>query len=137
MAKRTQSSDPPTERVSALPAEGKRQKGRKRLERQLAELATVEAKRLEQLTTVRAKAAAVRTELSALTANDAAPSQTSGSEPALAGPTGYCMRERRRVTISDPTARTLSNGRAALVGACSTCGARVMVLAAGPVSTGG
>ena len=46
------------------------------------------------------------------------------------GPLGYRMREKRMVQIGHPERVTLSNGRAAIAGACATCGARVIVLSA-------
>jgi hypothetical protein len=56
--------------------------------------------------------------------------KTVGADPSLPGPTGYYMRERRRVTILDPVARTLANGRTAVTGTCASCAGRVTALAA-------
>lgn len=127
MAKRTNPSVPPAKPVPAQGASG--QKQRRRLERELAELEADEAKRLEQLERLRSRAGAVRTKLATLVPEEAGSPRTPEPEPSASGPTGYCMHERRRVTISAPTSRTLSNGRTALVGACSSCGGRVTVLA--------
>jgi len=134
MVKRTRSNDLTIEGSSAPETGG--QKRRQRLEWELTQLGATEARRTDQLRKIQERAATVRRKLAALQARPAG-SPRPGSEPSLRGPTGYCMREQRRVTISDPTARTLANGRAGLVGACASCGARVTVLAAAPVSTGG
>jgi hypothetical protein len=128
MAKRTNSSDPPT-KPGAAPASGG-QKRRKRLERELAELEASQAKRLERIDRLRVRATEVRTTLATLVAKESGASTRPDPEPSATGPTGYCLHERRRVTISAPTSRTLSNGRTGLVGACSSCGRRVTVLAA-------
>jgi hypothetical protein len=45
-----------------------------------------------------------------------------------AGVEAYCLRERRRTTIADPKPVVLSNGREALAGTCSSCGARMVRL---------
>src|SRR5450756_1091435 len=103
MAKRSRPTDRPTDTGTTPKDRGGARKRLKRLERELAELGAIEAKRLEQLTGVRARAADVRTKLVALRAKDAEAPGTLGSVAVAAGPTGYCMREKRRVTISDPT----------------------------------
>lgn len=108
----------------------------KRLERELTRLAATEARRLEQVERIRARAADVRGRLTALGATDAVAGGTAGSDPSPAGPFGYCMREKRRVQISGPEPVTLSNGRAAVAGTCSTCGARVVALSARGASPG-
>jgi hypothetical protein len=100
----------------------------KRLERELAKLEATEARRLERLEKVRARAADVRARLAALGATDAVAGRAAGSDASPAGPFGYCMREKRRVQISGPEPVTLSNGRAAVAGTCSTCGARIVAL---------
>ncbi len=135
MAKRSRPTDPPIE-AGTPPEDGARVRKRvKRLERELTKLAATEARRLEQLEEVRARAADVRARLTAL-GSDAVAGRTVGSDPSPAGPFGYCMREKRRVQISGPEPVTLSNGRAAVAGTCSTCGARVVALSARGASAG-
>lgn len=135
MAKRTRPSNPATEPNAAPEAGGG--KRRKRLERELAKLGATETRRLAGLKKLQERAATIRRELAEVQARPAGVAGKPGFDASLAGPTGYCMRERRRVTIGEPVSRTLANGRAAIVGACSSCGVRVTVLAARPVSTGG
>lgn len=133
MAKRSRRTDPATEVAPTPKAAAKARKQLTGLERELAELRATEAKRLEQLKDVRARSVDVRTRLAALRAVVAVAAAAPGSKGAVAGPLGYCMREKRPVEISDPKPVTLSNGRAAIAGTCSLCGARVMVLSARPV----
>jgi hypothetical protein len=128
-------SNPTTEPNAAPEANG--QKRRKRLERELAKLGATETRRLDRLKKVQERAATIRRELAEVQARPAGTSGEPGFDGSLTGPTGYCMRERRRVTISDPVSRTLANGRSAIVGACSSCGVRVTVYAARPVQIGG
>ncbi len=130
MAKRSRPTEAPVE-AGTPPADGdKAHKRLKRLERELAELGATEAKRLAQLNEVRARATAVRTRLTTLRTTVAGAHGEAGSDVPPAGPIGYCMRERRPVEISDPEPVTLSNGRTAIAGTCSTCGARVVALSA-------
>jgi len=135
MVKRTRTASSPTETGSTPQDGGGARKRLKRLEREVAELGLTEAKRLAQLNAVRARAATARARLAALRAKDAIAPRTSGCVASPAGPSGYCMREKRRVTISDPTSFTLANGRMAVAGTCSTCGVRVTALAARPAPT--
>jgi Domain of unknown function (DUF5679) len=128
MPKRSRPTDPSVETSTSSEAGGRARKRLRRLERELVDLAATEARRLEQLTRVRARAADVRGRLAAL--------RVPGSNAATAGPFGYCMREKRRVQISHPQPVTLSNGRRAIAGTCPTCGARVTVLAALAAPTG-
>jgi hypothetical protein len=44
----------------------------------------------------------------------------------------YCLRERRRVEVSDGIPVTLRNGRAAFAGTCPDCGVRIVALAVRP-----
>ncbi|MHB8459844.1 MAG: DUF5679 domain-containing protein [Candidatus Limnocylindrales bacterium] len=130
MAKRSRPTDPPIE-AGTPPADGdKAHKRLKRLERELAELGATEARRLEQLKEVRARAADVRTRFTALRTMDAAAGRSADPAATPAGPIGYCLREKRPVEISDPEPVTLSNGRTAIAGTCSTCGARIVALPA-------
>ena len=125
MAKRSRPTDLPDD---TPPKEGaKAHKRRARLERELARLERIQARRLERLEKVRARAAEIRRQLAALGADAAAGSAPGPASPA-AGLSGYCMREKRRVRIDGGSPVTLSNGRAAIAGVCSTCGARVVVL---------
>jgi len=130
MAKRSRPTDPPIEAGTAPEDGGRVRKRRKRLERELAALGATEARRLTQLKAVRARAAEVRTRLTALRAMDAAAGRPADPAASPGGPIGYCMREKRPVEISDPEPVTLSNGRRAIAGTCSTCGARVVALSA-------
>ncbi len=104
--------------------------GRKarRLERRLAKVREIEATRTRQLEKARAR----RIELESLVA-DLAKDAVSGADPTvdptavgMADPHAYCLRERRTVTIADPQATVMRNGRAALAGTCPSCGARVV-----------
>ncbi|MEI8332523.1 MAG: DUF5679 domain-containing protein [Chloroflexota bacterium] len=150
MAKRSRPTDPAVE-AGTHPHDGAAvRKRQKRLRRELARLEVTEARRLEQLEEVRARMAALRARLATLMAADAATGPTPATDvPAAAtgptaasdapttGPTGYCMRERRRVPIDDPVPVTLSNGRAATAGTCSTCGARIVALTSRARPAGG
>ena len=49
-----------------------------------------------------------------------APAATDG-EPAE----GYCVKERKKVQIKDPTRTTTKNGRPALTGTCPDCGTKI------------
>lgn len=135
MAKRSRSTDHPLE-TDVPSGNGKGARKRlKRLERELANLRATEAKRREQLTEVRARAADVRTRLAALRTVVAETARMPGSDVADTGPIGYCLRDKRQVQISEPRPVTLSNGRSAIAGPCSICGARVMVLTTRPAAT--
>lgn len=37
-------------------------------------------------------------------------------------PTGYCVKCKKKKTISNPVRVTMANGRAALKGSCPVCG---------------
>ena len=129
MAKRTRQSDPEPKTVRAPAAGDGRQKRRKRLERDLAKAVAIETQRMAQLEKIRAQAAGLRAKLAALdTPGEAGPTRVASDSP-LPGPTGYCMHERRRVTVEDFTTRTLANGRTSVSGTCSSCGGRVVALA--------
>jgi hypothetical protein len=144
MAKRSRPTDPGVE-AGSRPEDGARVRKRsRRLERKLADLEATEARRVEQLAKVRARVADLRARLAALTPADAATGRgaaSAGPTPASAGsrpgPTGYCMREKRRVQIGDPVPVTLSNGRAATSGTCLTCGARIVALTSRAAPSGG
>jgi len=137
MAKRSRPTDAGVEGGSRPVDGAKVRKRTRRLERKLAELEATEARRVEQLEKVRARAADLRARLAALGAATAAAGPTPASAGSTPGPTGYCMREKRRVQIGDPVAVTLSNGRAATAGTCLTCGARIVALSSRAAPSGG
>jgi hypothetical protein len=128
MAKRSRPTDPPADGAR------KARKRVKRLERELTDLRVTEARRREQLDAVRARVAEVHARLTTQWAIVAEATGT-GPNAASGGPIGFCMREKRPVRIDDPKPVTLSNGRAAIAGTCSICGARVMVLSTRSAAT--
>jgi hypothetical protein len=120
-----------TKKAVRSPDAGARSKDAKRqlrgLERQLADVRDVEARLARQLD----KARAQRAELEGLVAGlrpagHSADQEPTGTDP---GPRAYCMRERRTVSMVDPEAVVMRNGRAALAGTCPSCGARVVTTA--------
>ncbi len=137
MAKRSRQTAPGIE-SGPRPGDGADVRTRsRRLERRIAELEATEAKRVEQLAKVRARMADLRARLAALDPADAAAGPITASGASTPGPTGYCMREKRRVRIGDPVPVTLSNGRAATSGTCLTCGARIVALSSRAAPSGG
>jgi hypothetical protein len=135
MAKKSKSTTAPIEAAKRVKGGGAARKRQKRFERKLADLQAIEARRLEQLKEVRVKLADVRARLIEVRAEaEASGVAASSGEPA--GPIGYCIREKRSVEISHPEPVTLSNGRSAIAGACSKCGARVMAFSARSASAG-
>ena len=98
-----------------------------RLERRLRRLTAQEARRSRKLSRTQARVRAVQERLSGLRG-----AGTSGGDPAPAPPTvaGYCLRERRRVAMTDAVSVTLRNGRSAQAGTCPDCGARIVSMAA-------
>ncbi len=111
--------------AGARSKEAKRQL--RRLERQLADVRAVEARRARQLDKARARRLALEGLVAELlAAGHAADQEPTGPEP---GPRAYCMRERRTVLMVDPEAVVMRNGRAALAGTCPSCGARVVTTA--------
>jgi hypothetical protein len=137
MAKRSRPTDAGVEGGSRPIDGAKVRKRTRRLERKIAELEATEARRVGQLEKVRASVADLRARLAALTLADAATDATPASAGPTSGPTGYCMREKRRVQIGDPVPVTLSNGRAATAGTCLTCGARIVALTPRAAPSGG
>ena len=97
------------------------------------------AKRRRQLEKAQGKSAAIEAELASL--GGAAPAVTAAA-PAAAAPVlataatptaaapgglqGYCLREKRTVTIANPQPFVMRNGRTATAGTCPSCGARVV-----------
>ena len=90
------------------------------------------AKRRRQLEKAQGKSAAIEAELASLggaapAATAAAPAAgTSATAAAPGGPQGYCLREKRTVTIVNPQPFVMRNGRTATAGTCPSCGARVV-----------
>jgi hypothetical protein len=91
------------------------------------------AKRRRQLEKAQGKSAAIEAELASL--GGATPAAVPGAAPGAAtaataavpdGPQGYCLRERRTVTIANPQPFVMRNGRTATAGTCPSCGARVV-----------
>jgi len=120
-------------------AEG-RSKRRAKLERRLARLVALEVKRIRQLEDAQARLDAVRAAMAALEAGPAAevPAPPDAPAPAPAeaaaalgesvAPEGFCMREKRKVTIAGGQLIALKNGRQAYAGVCPSCGARVLAI---------
>lgn len=107
---------------------------RRRAERRLGAARELEARRARQLDEARDLRIRREAELAALGAEQAiaqaAPSaddpdadQQAGSD----GPIAYCLRERQKVRMANPTPLVLRSGRAALAGTCPSCGARLVV----------
>lgn len=132
MAKRSRPKNPIGEAVASPKEGGQARKRLQRLDGELAELRALEAKRVDQLKTIRATAADVRSQIADLRAVVANAARGPGSDAVSAGPMGYCLRDKRQVEIGDPMPVTLSNGRRAIAGTCPLCDARVTVLAARP-----
>ncbi len=40
-------------------------------------------------------------------------------------PTGYCVKERKKVEIQNPVQVTMKNGRPAIQGTCPVCGTKI------------
>jgi hypothetical protein len=137
MAKRSRPTDAGVEGGSRPVDRVEVRKRTRRLERKLADLEATEARRVEQLEKVRVRVADLRARLAALAPAAAATDAAAASAGPTPGPTGYCMREKRRVQIGDPVPVTLSNGRAATSGTCMTCGARIVALTSRTAPSGG
>lgn len=43
---------------------------------------------------------------------------------------GYCVKERKKITIKDPEEITMKNGRPAVRGVCPDCGTKVFKIGA-------
>jgi hypothetical protein len=136
MAKKSRPTVAPADAAKPTKDRGGARKELKRLERNLADLIATEAKHRKQLEEVRAMAADARSRLIALRTEVTAAGRAAGADGSVAGPVGYCMREKRSVEISHPEPVTLSNGRTAIAGTCPTCGARVMAFSARPKTAG-
>jgi chromosome segregation ATPase len=98
-----------------------------RLERRLGRLTAQEARRSRKLSRTQDRVRAVEERLRELRG-----AGTSAGAQATAGArvAAYCLRERRRVEMTDAAPMTLRNGRSALAGTCPSCGARIVSMAA-------
>lgn len=102
-----------------------------RLERRLDELIAQEARRSRKLSRTQERVRAIQERLTVLHGASATEDDPPGGDPPAARPSvaGYCLRERRRVTLVDAMPVTLRNGRSALAGTCPDCGARIVSMA--------
>lgn len=82
-----------------------------------------EAKRLRQLEKAGRQRAALQSELVTLGAS-AEPGQAGGVAPDVVV-RAYCLREKRTVEVLDPTPIVMRNGRSGMSGTCASCGSRV------------
>ena len=83
------------------------------------------AKRERQLDKAQRHGAAIQAEIASL--EGAAPAaDAAASTGAVEGPRGYCLREKRTVTIANPEPIVMRNGRTATAGTCPSCGARIV-----------
>lgn len=94
------------------------------MKRRLAKAEAMVAKRSAQLEAASARRSELVERLAALSGAVSEPRETGTPEVVLA----YCIRERTRVTMRDPRPVVLTNGRNALAGTCTSCGAKVMRL---------
>jgi hypothetical protein len=91
----------------------------------------LQSKRLRQLEKARTRSAALEAELASLGANLAEESATVAEQPETVeaatanGPKAYCLREKLMVTMADPAPFVMRNGRAGTSGTCPSCGVRV------------
>jgi len=106
-----------------------RQAGRKvaRLERRLGRLTAKEGRLSRRLSKAQERVRAVEERLRELRGSGPAGGPAATTTTSVPG---YCLRERRRVTLSDAQPVTLRNGRTALAGTCPDCGARIVSMAA-------
>jgi hypothetical protein len=109
----------------------KEQRQMRRLQRQLAKTTEIMVKRTHQLEVARERRASLEAAVAALRgpASDRQPGPRStdsgGHAGAGRGPEAFCLRERRMVVLLEPTPYRMKNGRAAVMGRCDSCGARV------------
>jgi hypothetical protein len=82
------------------------------------------AKRERQLDKAQRRGAAIQAEIASLEGAPAA--DAAASTGAVEGPRGYCLREKRTVTILGPEPIVMRNGRTATAGTCPSCGARIV-----------
>ena len=95
------------------------QKKRAVIEAEIASADKLIAKRRTQLQAATAERAALTARLARLTA-----------ESSELGPMAYCLREKAQFAMIEARAVTLANGRPAISGACSSCGARLVRMGA-------
>ncbi|HEY6570101.1 MAG TPA: DUF5679 domain-containing protein [Candidatus Limnocylindrales bacterium] len=83
------------------------------------------AKRERQLDKAEHRGATIQAEIASL--EGAAPAAVSAaSTDIVEGPRGYCLREKRTVTIANPEPMVMRNGRTGTSGTCPSCGARIV-----------
>ena len=112
--------------IEAASSNGTSKKARRAFEKKRAaiegEIAAADkevAKRRAQLEHATAQRSSLTAKLARLTA-----------ESAELGPMAYCLREKAQFAMIDAHAVTLANGRSAIAGACSSCGARLVRMGA-------
>lgn len=122
--------------IAAAPTAARDQRERRlrRLERRLAAVRDLEAKRFRRFEKARRRGTRLSELVSALRAEQSAQDEDA---PAPSDPHGYCMREKRSVPIMSPERVVLRNGRVAMAGVCGTCGARVFTMAGPAVAVAG
>ncbi len=128
MGKRARTTSGKTGSVlTARPETDRQARRRERIEKQLVVADRRVARRRAQLEAASARRAALADRLAALADADAV---SGGPVTDSRSVQAYCVRERVRVTVRDPKPVTFANGRSALAGVCSSCGARVVSLKA-------
>ena len=95
------------------------EKQRAAIEAEIASADKLVAKRRAQLDAATAERAALTARLARLTA-----------ESGQLGPMAYCLREKAQFAMIEPHAVTLANGRPAIAGGCSSCGAKLVRMGA-------
>ncbi len=114
--------------LTARPETDRQARRRTRIEKRLAVADRRVARRQAQLEAASARRAALADRLAALAGADGATAGGTAGDPSAVQ--AYCVRERVRVTVRDPKPVTFANGRSAVAGVCSSCGARVVSLKA-------
>jgi hypothetical protein len=97
-----------------------------RLRRRLDRLTAQETRRGRKLARTQERRHAVEAKLRDLQPAPPVEVTTPGGSTTGVAVAGYCLRERRRVTIVDATPVVLRNGRAAMAGTCPECGVRIV-----------
>ncbi len=116
-----------------------------RLESRLADLEKKESKLARRLDRVHERQVATQGKLAAIRGDGAGSGSGASARagdphegapvPVSAEPanvTAFCLREKRRVEMADPHPTVLRNGRAAVAGTCSSCGAKLVALVSSP-----
>lgn len=123
----SRTADPPAEAVTEAAASNRTSKKARRAAEQKhaaieAKIAAADkeiTKRRAQLEAATAHRASLTAKLARLTA-----------ESAELGPMAYCLREKSQFAMIEAQVVTLANGRPAIAGACSSCGARLVRMGA-------